>query len=88
MEVLRKPVIRKWRHSSTLNVEAALLSCRYQSCFENYLGFRFASLEHYASSAERVLPTLGEKIDKIAESSKLLANYFAQWTKKDGFIRR
>jgi hypothetical protein len=38
--------------------------------FENFLGSHLASLEHNASSAERVLPTLGAKIGNIFETSK------------------
>ena len=57
-------------HSPTLNVEAVLLSCLFQPCFENFSRFHFASLEHYASSAERILPAPFAKIDKNIESSK------------------
>jgi len=45
-------------------------SCFNQLLLENFSGFRSASLEHNASSAERVLPTLGAKIGIIFESSK------------------
>ena len=60
-----------------------LLSCCYQSCFENFSGSRFASWEHNASSAERVLPTLGAKIGIILETSKLFAKKFNLWDKID-----
>ena len=42
----------------------------FSSCFENFLGFHLASLEHNASSAEWVLPTLVAKIKIIFETSK------------------
>jgi hypothetical protein len=50
--------------------EAVVPSCLNQPCFENFSRFHFASLEHNASSAERVLPTLGAKIGNKFESCK------------------
>ena len=43
---------------------------------ENFLRFHFASLEHYASSAERVLPAPVAKIRQIPETNKHFGNYF------------
>ena len=53
-----------------LHVEAVVLSRFIQLLLENFSGFRSASLEHNASSAERVLPTLGAKIGIYFESCK------------------
>ena len=50
--------------------EAVVPYCFYQLLLENFSGFRSASLEHNASSAERVLPTLGAKIGNKFESCK------------------
>lgn len=53
-----------------LHAEAVVLSRFIQLLLENFSGFRSASLEHNASSAERVLPTLGAKIGNKFESCK------------------
>jgi hypothetical protein len=50
--------------------EAVVPYCFYQLLLENFSGFRSASLEHNASSAERVLPTLGAKIGNKFQKSK------------------
>ena len=50
----------------------------FSLAFENFLGFHLASLEHNASSAERVLPTLGTKIGIIFESSKKKHKKFSE----------
>lgn len=60
----------KMGYSPTLCVEAALPSCIYQSCFENFLGSRFASWEHNASSAERILSAPLTNIHIISEFTK------------------
>ena len=62
--------------SPTLNVEAALPSRLFQPCFENFSRFHFASLEHNASSAERVLPAPSAKIRIISETHKHFGIYF------------
>jgi hypothetical protein len=51
-KVLGKPEIRKWDTAPRIYVEAVLPSCLFSLAVENFLGFRIASLEHYASSAE------------------------------------
>lgn len=66
-----KTRIKKKENSPTrLHVETVVLSRFIQLLLENFSGFRSASLEHNASSAERVLPTLGAKIGNKFESCK------------------
>ena len=48
----------------------------FSSCTRKFLRFPSASLEHNASSAERVLPTLVAKIGIISETTK----YFGEKT--------
>ena len=58
-------------HSPTLYTWKPFCPPAYFSlASENFSRSRSASLEHNASSAERVLPTLGAKIGIIFETSK------------------
>ena len=50
---------------------------------ENFSRSRSASLEHNASSAERVLPTLGAKIRKIPIPSKCFGRKFIMGDKNN-----
>lgn len=59
-----------------LYVEAVVLSRFIQLLLENFSGFRSASLEHNASSAERVLPAPSAKLRNISETNKNLAGNF------------
>lgn len=57
-------------HSPTHSVEAICSPAYISLAIENFLGFHFASLEHNASSAERILPAQAAKIGIISETSK------------------
>jgi len=57
-------------------VEAALPPAIIDLAFENFSGFHFASLEHNASSAERILSAPPAKIRIIPETCKHFGNYF------------
>ena len=57
-------------HSPTLGVEAVCSPALSQPCFENFSGSHSASLEHNASSAERILSTSSAKIRIIPETRK------------------
>ncbi|MBO5615462.1 MAG: hypothetical protein J5932_04990, partial [Prevotella sp.] len=70
MEVLGKPVIRKWSTAPRLYVEAVLPSCLLQSCFENFLGFHPQVGSITLLLLERVLLTLLAKIERFSETTK------------------
>jgi hypothetical protein len=58
-------------------VEAALPSLPLSVLLENFLGFRIASLEHNASSAERILSAPFAKVRIISETNKLFEDIFS-----------
>lgn len=57
-------------HSPTLCVEAVCSPALFQPCFENFSGSHSASLEHNASSAERILSAPSAKLQIISETNK------------------
>ena len=65
-----------------LCVEAVLPSCIQHLALENFLGFHLASLEHNASSAEWVLPTLLAKIALILVTTKKMGKNLSQKVSK------
>ncbi len=63
-------------HSPTLYVEAVVLSCLYQPCLKKFPTFPSASLEHNASSAERILSALAAKLQQLFGMTKFLRVLF------------